>query len=177
MALVFEARYSKKLGLPGYSSHEYAVTVRTELTDMNQVQAESSRLYALLQSSVDREIQEAGWLPESNGNGDGHQNGRPANGSGRNGNGHYRNGNGHSDQWACTGKQKELILKIVDENRLDKIAVENTAQELFGKAVRALNKMEASGLIEELFRQTGAVNGHSNGNGNGHSRYQKAGAR
>ena len=31
MAIILEANYSKKLGLPGYSSHQYAVTVRTEL--------------------------------------------------------------------------------------------------------------------------------------------------
>ena len=77
MALVMEANYSKKLGLPGYSSHQYMVTVRTELGDMNQVAAESSRLYALLQSSVDHEIQKTGWLPDNqpipihNGNGNG----------------------------------------------------------------------------------------------------------
>jgi hypothetical protein len=34
MAIVFEANYSKKLGLPGYSSHQYNVTVRVELADM-----------------------------------------------------------------------------------------------------------------------------------------------
>ena len=60
MAIILEANYSKKLGLPGYSSHQYAVTVRTELADLNQVDQESQRLNALLQSSVDREIQQTG---------------------------------------------------------------------------------------------------------------------
>ena len=60
MAIILEANYSKKLGLPGYSSHQYAVTVRTELADINQVDQESQRLYELLQSSVDREIQQTG---------------------------------------------------------------------------------------------------------------------
>jgi hypothetical protein len=34
MALVLEANYAKKLGLPGYSSHQYSVSIRTELTDL-----------------------------------------------------------------------------------------------------------------------------------------------
>ncbi len=41
MAITLEANYSKKLGLPGYSSHQYSVTVRTELADLNQVDVES----------------------------------------------------------------------------------------------------------------------------------------
>jgi hypothetical protein len=59
----------------------------------------------------------------------------------------------------------------VDENRLDKTEVEKLASERFGKAVKKLNKLEASGLIEELLAQTGG-----NGKG-GHHRFQKAGGR
>jgi hypothetical protein len=36
MAIQLEANYSKKLGLPGYSSHQYSVTIRTELGDIKQ---------------------------------------------------------------------------------------------------------------------------------------------
>jgi hypothetical protein len=156
MAIVFEANYSKKLGLPGYSSHQYSVTVRSELNDLNQVEAESKRLYGLLQTSVDREIQQTGFLPGGNRNGN-------------NGNGHAQNG--QKETWNCSDKQRDLILKIVEENHLDKGIVENLAQDRFGKPVRNLNKLEASGLIEELFAQTG------NGDGNGGRTRQKAGAR
>jgi hypothetical protein len=61
--IVFEANYSKKLGLPGYSSHQYSVTIRTELADISQVTVESEKIHALLQSAVDREIQKTGYLP------------------------------------------------------------------------------------------------------------------
>jgi len=44
--------------------------------------------------------------------------------------------------------------------------VEALAQERFGKGVKALNKLEASGLIEELLEKTGQ------NKGNGRSRYQ-----
>jgi len=57
MAITLEATYSKKLGLPGYSSHQYSVTIRLEVSDIKQVESESTRLYALLQGCVDRDIQ------------------------------------------------------------------------------------------------------------------------
>jgi len=71
MAIHLEANYSKKLGLPGCSSHQYSVTIKTEVIDPNQVQAESTRLYELLQSCVDREIQKTGFLPQGNDRGNG----------------------------------------------------------------------------------------------------------
>ena len=168
MAIVFEANYTKKLGLPGYSSHQYSLTVRAELSDLSQVEAESKRLYGLLQTSVDREIQQTGFLPENNGNG--HRPAANGNGNGK-GNGNVSANGSREDEWKCSPKQRTLILKIVDDNRLDKNDVEKLAQDRFGKSVRELNKLEASGLIEELFSQTG-----NNGQG-GHNRFQKAGAR
>lgn len=151
MPLILEANYSKKIGLPGYSSHQFMVMLRTEITDLNSVPTESDRLYGLLQSAVDASLQRVGYLPDvpaRNGpqNGNGHSNG--------NGNGHSQN-NGHHDRWQCTDKQRELILKITEEHRLDKTAVDQLALDRFGKGVRQLNKLEASGLIDELFEQTG----------------------
>ena len=65
MAIILEAAYSKKLGLPNYSSHSYVVSIRTELSDLAQVEAESARLYALLQRSVDSQIKQVGFLPDA----------------------------------------------------------------------------------------------------------------
>jgi hypothetical protein len=161
--ITLECNYSKKLGLPGYSSHQFSITLRTEITDLTQVQAESAKLYKLLQEGVDTSIKEAGYLP-TNGNG----NGRGGNG---NGNGHHQN-QADNGAWNCSGKQKDLILKIVEEHKLDKAKVEDLAQDRFGKTVKALNKLEASGLIEELLEQTGQSKG------NGRRRwFQRAGAR
>jgi hypothetical protein len=53
--ITLECNYQKKLGLPGYSSHQFAITLRTEIADLNQVQSESARLYKLLQDGVDNE--------------------------------------------------------------------------------------------------------------------------
>jgi hypothetical protein len=161
--ITLEANYSKKLGLPGYSSHQYSLTVRKEVSDISQVENESRQLFATLQSNVDRDIQNTGFLPGNNGNGNGNRNG--ANGDG--------NGNGHppsEEWWNCSDKQRNLILKIVDESKLDKNEVEKLAQDRFGKSVKGLNKLEASGLIEELIERTG-------GKGADAGRYSRAGAR
>ena len=175
MALTIEANYSKKVGLPGYSSHQFSLSLKAEITDLNQVPAEAARLYRLLQDGVDTSIQEVGWLPEpkpANGHSNGHSNGHTNGHS--NGNSHPRNGNnaqppnGSTDQWNCTPKQQDLILKIVDDNRLDKNEVEQLAQDRFGKGVKLLNKLEASGLIEELFGRYPRP--RTNGNGNGSHR-------
>jgi hypothetical protein len=163
--ITLEANYSKKIGLPQYSSHQFSVSLKTELTDLNQVEQESAKLYAKLQQSVDNSIQDIGYLPGNETtppklNGKGHQNGHS---------------NGQSqlptpDKWACSDKQRDLILKITDEHHLEKAKVEQLALDRFGKGVRALNKLEASGLIEELLEQTGQSKPRS-------QRFQKAGAR
>jgi hypothetical protein len=106
------------------------------------VQAESERLYGLLKTPVDTSPQKVGYLPQP----------APKNGNGNGGS--HTNGNGH-DRWACSDKQQALILRITDEHKLDKNNVEQLAQDRFGEGVRQLNKLEASGLIDELLLQTG----------------------
>ena len=165
--ITLECNYQKKLGLPGYSSHQFAITLRTEIADLNQVQAESARLYKLLQEGVDTSIKETGYLPTNGGNGNGQRGAHSGNG---NGNGQTQAENG---AWNCSGKQKDLILKIVEEHKLEKAKVEGLAQDRFGKTVKALNKLEASGLIEELLEMTGQSKGRSRFQG----RYQRTGGR
>ncbi len=174
MAIKLIGNYAKRLGLPGYSSHQFSVSVETELTDAGDIQSEASRIYALLQDAVDREIQETGFVPgddygHHNGNNYSHQNGNDhgngnnngaSNGNGRN---HYRiennngsNGsNGHSDHWSCSDKQKSFIEKLIGEKNLDSSTVEQTALERFGVQMRQLNKLQASGLISELLEVYG----------------------
>ena len=158
MAIILEAAYSKKLGLPNYSSHSYVVSIRTELSDLSQVEAESARLYALLQQSVDGEIQQVGFLPDAtsygmNGADADHRQTAPSS----NGNGHHDDQPVHSvpDAWTCSDKQKELILKLVEQHGLDKKEVEALAKEMFGLPVKTLNRLQASGLIEELLARYG----------------------
>ena len=144
--ITLECNYSKKIGLPGYSSHQFSITLRTEISDLSQVQPESARLYALLQNGVDSSIKEIGFLPanEVNGSSTARTNGNS-----------NTNGNGHSDSWNCSDKQRDLILKIVEENKLDKNQIETLAKERFSLGVKALNKLQASGLFDELLEKYG----------------------
>jgi hypothetical protein len=165
MAIRLSANYSKKLGLPQYSSHSFSASVEVELTDITQVESELQRLYQLLQQSVDQEIQHPGYIPTANGsntNGNGH-----ANNNGRtyqlNGNGRQHSNGQHQqqpravgDQWQCTDGQKGFILRIVNENpSITKQVAEDLSQQLFGIGVKQLNKMQASQLIEDLLVKAG----------------------
>jgi len=149
------ANYSKRLGLPGYSSHQFAVTVETEISNISEVAAESTRLYQTLQQSVDEEIQHTGFVPDE-GYGISEQGARNSHRNGSNGNG---NGNGHShgngDTWNCSEKQQDLIIKLVTEHQLDKGQLDDTSHQMFGVGVRGLNKLQASGLIDRIIADNG----------------------
>lgn len=169
MAIKLIGNYAKRLGLPGYSSHQFSVSVETELTDAGDIQGEAARIYHLLQDAVDREIQETGFVPGdeyglNNGNDRSHSNGNgTSNGNGNhNGNGrtqyriHDTNGsNGHADRWSCSDKQRSFIEKLIDENKIDPAAVEQISHDRFGIGMRQLNKLQASGLISELLEVYG----------------------
>jgi len=161
MAIVLEANYAKKLGLPNFSSHQYSVTIRTELTDLTQVEEASTRLYGILQDAVDREIQHVGFMPDAStygmNNGNGHHTNGNGNGHSGNGTSNGNNGNGHrpTDGWVCTEGQQKLILQLVHDHRLDKADIETMAQQLFGLGVKEMNKMQASNLIDDLLEKVG----------------------
>ena len=172
MAIKLNATYSKMLGLPGYSSHQFSVSVETELTTTSDVPAESERLYQTLQQAVDQQLQQTGFVPDTNygmtpepapapppmprgprrslatngGNGNGRQtehaarrNTTPVNGT----------------AWKCSDKQREFITSLVIEHNFDRHEIDELARERFGVPVVSLNKLQASGLIDELIERTG----------------------
>ncbi|MCF7787119.1 MAG: hypothetical protein K9N47_13415 [Prosthecobacter sp.] len=158
MAIKLSANYSKKLGLPQYSSHSFSASVEVELSDITQVEAEVQKLYQLLQHSVDQEIQHPGYVPTSNANGNGNGHAAPQ----TNGRTYPVNGNNRSapplvtDRWNCTDGQRGFILRIVNENpSITKQVAEDLSQQLFGIGVKQLNKMQASQLIEDLLVKAG----------------------
>lgn len=165
MAIKLVSNYAKRLGLPGYSSHQFSVSIETELTDLGQVQGEATRVYGLLQDAVDREIQETGFVPGHD-YGDAtpspHNGNHVANGNGSNGN-HLANG-----RWTCSDKQKELVLKLIGENDLDLESVDQIAVDRFGVGMRGLNKLQASGLISELLESCSTTSRNGNGKGGRH---------
>ena len=167
MSIKLIANYSKKLGLPCFSSHQFSVSVETELVTTDDVPGESERLYQLLQSNVDKQIQSTGFVPpedygiaQVNDNQAGFirdpsvPNNARLNVTNVTHVANWQRGTA----WKCSDKQKDLILKLVEEHNLDKANVEALAVERFGKGVRVLNKVEASGLIDELLDTHGSSN-------------------
>jgi hypothetical protein len=164
MAIKLIANYSKRLGLPGYSSHQFSVSVETELVTTDDIAAESERLYQRLQTTVDEQMLRTGFVPPGDyGMEDNTDTDVPAPGTVT-----QIHDNG---RWKCSDKQKDLILKLVDEHHLDKNEVDHLSRQRFGKGVKQLSKLEASGLIDELLDTYGGGSrpNASQGNTNRHS--------
>ena len=164
MAVILQMTYMKKLGLPNFSSHSCAVSLTVEIADASVAAQESTKLYQLLQTAVDNEIQQVGFMPDATTYGMNNGNGAHTNGSAvrSNGNSGHANGNGHApvalrngEHWNCTDGQRGFILRIISESSLTKQDVEEMAQQLYGTGVTSLDKMQASQLIEELLEKTG----------------------
>src|SRR5215472_9188771 len=102
MAVKLIANYAKRLGLPGYSSHQFSVSIETELQNLDNVREESARLYDSLQQVVDKQIQKTGFVPPNG----------------------YGMEADNTDVWNCSQKQRELIEKISKENNLDPNAID-----------------------------------------------------
>ena len=138
MAVNIELNYGKKLGLPGFSSHNFSVSLKAEVASLEDVRGEVARIYRALQTAVDEQIVNTGFVP-------GKEHSEPARNSSID----------EAQPWRCSDKQRALIQKIVSENKLDVAKVEELAVSRFGHGVAQLNKLQASGLIDELLGKTG----------------------
>lgn len=147
MAVNIEMSYAKKLGLPEYSSHQFSVSLTAEVARLEDVPGEVERAYKILQDSVDEQIVSPGFVPGQEPSAT-----APKNDAGNN-----------SRPWKCSDKQRALIVKIVDEHKLERVEVEKLAVTRFGHGVALLNKLEASGLIDELLGKTGRSTGRQTG--------------
>lgn len=169
MPIIIEANYAKKVGLPSFSSHQFAVTLRTELTDLSQLEKVIAELYARLQQAVDSQIVNVGYVPgaaENTAPGNSAPTPPPAQPSRNNS---PAPGNSADEPWRCSDKQRDLILRLVQEHSLEKSAVDDLARQRFGVGVKQLNKLQASGLIDELIETHGSA-GNTRGRGNGGER-------
>ena len=155
MAIQLTFEYGKRLGLPGYSSHTFGVTAKAEVTDPNQINQEAERMYHVLQQSVDSQIINEGFIPGANTHNSAQESGHtpnegnvtrfPENAS-QGPSGEPQD----STAWKCSPKQTDLILKIMEENQLPAGWADKMAQELHGKQMSELTKLEASGVVSEF---------------------------
>jgi hypothetical protein len=138
MAVTITATVSKKVGKPNYGSEGFTLTVQSEVTTLDQVKEESHRLYLLLSDSVSQELAGSSTDPA------------PKNAEWPT---IIRNA---SPDWKCSEKQRDLILKIINENEVDRADVESLSLEMFGNSdLKSLNKLQASGLIDEMLNRWG----------------------
>ena len=162
MSIKLEATYCKKLGLPNFSSHSFMISVRAEVSSLRRLETESTRLYRVLQASVDKEIQQPGFLPDASRYGmivdiTPVENGVTANGKGANGASSDKgqaaaSGTGSS---ACSEKQKALIERVAKEQKFTSDDLDGIADRLFKLPVQRLNKKQTSAFISELLAIAG----------------------
>lgn len=150
MAILLEIHYDKRLGLPGYSSHDFGVSLKTEVTDLDQIRQESERAYQILQKSVDSQIIHRGYVPEQvNNSGKSNQEEKDNTSVGID-----KNDN-NTETWNCTVRQKDLILNVLERNNLDPKTANELGLELHGKEMDRLTKLQVSGVITELLNRFG----------------------
>ena len=148
MAILLEFKYDKRLGLPGYSSHDFGVSMRTEVNDVDQIKEESERAYRLLQQSVDAQLSNSGFVPSENDK-ESESKGTQIKGT-------------DPEKWNCTERQRGLILKILSQNDLPESAIEEVAQDLHGRPMSELGKLQVSSVISEVLDRWGR---HKRSNG------------
>jgi hypothetical protein len=146
-----EASYSKKLGLPNFSSHSFMISVRAEVSNLRKLQTESKRLYALLQSSVDEQVKEVGFMPDANRYGMILDTADPANGSIVKPTPNKAE-SAPSHAWRCSEKQRAFIEKIAKREQFAPSELDGIAQTVCQLPVRQLGKRQASLLIGELLK-------------------------
>ena len=148
MAILLEFKYAKRLGLPGYSSHDFGVSMRTEVNNVEEIQEESEKAYRLLQQSVDAQLSNPGFIPSENDK-ETESKGTQINGT-------------DPEKWNCTERQRGLILKILSQNDLPESAIEEVAQDLHGRPMSELGKLQVSSVISEVLDRWGR---HKRSNG------------
>ena len=150
MSIQIEATYSKKLGLPNFSSHSFMISVRAEVSSLRRLETESARLYRVLQTSVDAEIKEAGFLPDATKYGmlvDGKVS---QNGAARNGHRSAAAPVATADASHSSEKQKTLIAKVAKEQKFTAEDLDGIAQRLFKLPLAQLDRKQTSSFITEL---------------------------
>ena len=155
MAVMLDINYSKKLGLPNYSSHSLGVGLKAEVANLDEVQGEVEKAYSLLQSAVDSQIVHSGFVSNESNEVNGSVQGQKV----------QPKAQTDPDSWNCSIRQRALILNILERNGLDPEVVEKLSQELHGRPMSDLGKMQVSSVIGEILDRWGrhpkATNGRT----------------
>lgn len=171
MAIKLIANYSKRLGLPGYSSHQFEVSIETEIGNTSELDFAAERLYCSLQSAVDAQIRQVGFVPDAS-YGSGGVSSAPLPAMRQvprlpvPPSSNPQTFHPGETAWNCSEKQRQVILSLARKNGMNDSALHDLVILCFSKGVSQLNKLEASSLINELIEKSGGTprNNFSSGN-------------
>jgi hypothetical protein len=163
MAIQIVASVGKKVGQPNYGSKSFNLSCTKEVTDLGNLEAESVKLYQLLEQIVEAQI-------EKDERDETTEQVAPVNRIKTNG----IKTNGNGEGWNCSEKQRELIVKLIKDHNLEEVA-EEMSKAMFGCSPEALNKLQASGLIQRILDEFASKKHSKSKNGNG--RYANGGVR
>ena len=159
MAVLLDITYSKKLGLPNYSSHSLGIGLKAEVANLDEVRGEVEKAYSLLQQSVDSQIVHSGFVSNED--------------KGENGTDQVQKtqvkvngGATDPDKWNCTVRQRGLIVSVIERNGLDLRVVDDLANDLCGKPMSGLGKAQVSEVIGQVLDRWGRrpdANGRATG--------------
>ena len=148
MAVMLDINYSKKLGLPNYSSHSLGIGLKAEVANLNEVQGEVEKAYSLLQSAVDSQIVHQGFVSNESNQGNGVD-------QAQNRRSRVNESKTDPDDWNCTVRQRGLLMGILERNDLGPEVVEDLSRELHGRPMSDLGKMQVSSVIGQVLDRWG----------------------
>jgi hypothetical protein len=142
MAILLQFDYNKKLGLPGFSSHSFGISMKAEVADVETIGEEAAKAYSILQQSVDSQIASPGLIPSEN---------RKAKQIRSKGDKEKTN----PDKWNCSVRQRGLLMTILERNDLDPEVVDDLANDLCGRPMSHLGKSQVSEVIGQVLDRWG----------------------
>ena len=147
MAILLEFNYAKKLGLPHFSSHNFGVSVKSEVQDPEAIPEEARRLYSVLQGSVDEQIVKPGFLPGEE------KETEPTDIQSTEEQAQAEEPD--PDSWHCSEKQRALILDILGRSSLPLSIADSTALHLHGRPMQQLDRRESTAVVGEILERYG----------------------
>ena len=167
MAVLIDINYTKKLGLPNYSSHSLGIGLKAEAQDLDGVRGEGEKVYGLLQESVDAQLARRGFIPGETGNGKDLEGGTLDDPPGTEEPDFEQT---DPESWQCSPKQRTLILDILGRHDLQSSIVDAIAWQIHGRSMMEVTPREASAVVGEILERFGKrSNGGNPRDGRGRS--------
>lgn len=131
------------------------ISVRAEVSSLRRLETESARLYRVLQNSVDKEVQQVGFLPDATKYGMLIDAKTGQNGASKNGHRSPGTTASGADATQPSDKQRALIEKVAKREKFTADDLNRMAQTLFQRPLDQLDRKQTSAFITELLMLAG----------------------